>query len=199
FKRFEHPPVFHREEDTNMDELRRDCRRPPVSRDDPGIKVEEEPLIRKLFTLIFNYFCKVQNFCGTKIDYGNCLRLFKRRLRLHRLILVVMVLLLRRSDTQTLKGEDLIRESGIPYTIVMPCTLTEEPTGADLIFEQGDNITVYHITYIHWVFDGDSAHCNLGFDIGGKLGWAVSLGNGNSLTRAETGRVGLALPVSKIL
>nr|GEY79393.1 protein plastid transcriptionally active 10 [Tanacetum cinerariifolium] len=46
FKRFEHPPVFHREEDTNMDELRRDCRRPPVSRDDPGIKVEEEPLIR---------------------------------------------------------------------------------------------------------------------------------------------------------
>ncbi|GJT17834.1 protein plastid transcriptionally active 10 [Tanacetum coccineum] len=45
FKRFEYPPIFHREEDTNMDELRRDCRRPPVSRDDPGIKVEEEPLI----------------------------------------------------------------------------------------------------------------------------------------------------------
>lgn len=41
-----------------------------------------------------------------------------------------------------LQGEDLIRESGIPYTIVRPCALTEEPAGADLIFEQGDNITV---------------------------------------------------------
>lgn len=41
------------------------------------------------------------------------------------------------------KGEDLIRESGIPYTIVRPCALTEEPAGADLIFDQGDNITVF--------------------------------------------------------
>lgn len=40
------------------------------------------------------------------------------------------------------QGEDLIRESGIPYTIVRPCALTEEPAGADLIFDQGDNITV---------------------------------------------------------
>lgn len=24
-----------------------------------------------------------------------------------------------------------------------PCALTEEPAGADLIFDQGDNITVY--------------------------------------------------------
>jgi uncharacterized protein YbjT (DUF2867 family) len=39
------------------------------------------------------------------------------------------------------QGEDLIRESGIPYTIVRPCALTEEPAGADLIFDQGDNIT----------------------------------------------------------
>ncbi|KAF7149803.1 hypothetical protein RHSIM_Rhsim02G0147000 [Rhododendron simsii] len=36
---------------------------------------------------------------------------------------------------------NLIRESGIPYTIVRPCALTEEPAGADLIFDQGDNIT----------------------------------------------------------
>ncbi|PIA42112.1 hypothetical protein AQUCO_02100162v1 [Aquilegia coerulea] len=43
--------------------------------------------------------------------------------------------------TFKLKGEDLVRESGIPYTIVRPCALTEEPAGADLIFEQGDNIT----------------------------------------------------------
>ncbi|GFZ06158.1 NAD(P)-binding Rossmann-fold superfamily protein [Actinidia rufa] len=43
--------------------------------------------------------------------------------------------------TFKLKGEDLIRESEIPYTIVRPCALTEEPAGADLIFDQGDNIT----------------------------------------------------------
>ncbi|KAM3748428.1 hypothetical protein ACB098_05G108500 [Castanea mollissima] len=43
--------------------------------------------------------------------------------------------------TFKLKGEDLLRESGIPYAVVRPCALTEEPAGADLIFEQGDNIT----------------------------------------------------------
>nr|XP_009381202.1 PREDICTED: uncharacterized protein LOC103969413 [Musa acuminata subsp. malaccensis] len=43
--------------------------------------------------------------------------------------------------TYKLKGEDLLRESGIPYAIVRPCALTEEPAGADLIFDQGDNIT----------------------------------------------------------
>ncbi|WCJ27243.1 NAD(P)-binding Rossmann-fold superfamily protein [Euphorbia peplus] len=43
--------------------------------------------------------------------------------------------------TFKLKGEDVIRESGIPFAIVRPCALTEEPAGADLIFEQGDNIT----------------------------------------------------------
>ncbi|XP_058731655.1 protein HIGH CHLOROPHYLL FLUORESCENCE PHENOTYPE 173, chloroplastic isoform X1 [Vicia villosa] len=43
--------------------------------------------------------------------------------------------------TFKLKGEDLIRESGIPYAIVRPCALTEEPAGADIIFDQGDNIT----------------------------------------------------------
>ncbi|CAI9087220.1 OLC1v1021240C1 [Oldenlandia corymbosa var. corymbosa] len=43
--------------------------------------------------------------------------------------------------TYKLKGEDLIRDSGVPYSIVRPCALTEEPAGADLIFDQGDNIT----------------------------------------------------------
>ncbi|CAA3024484.1 Hypothetical predicted protein [Olea europaea subsp. europaea] len=38
-------------------------------------------------------------------------------------------------------GEDVLRESGVPYTIVRPCALTEEPAGAELIFDQGDNIT----------------------------------------------------------
>ncbi|KAJ4788979.1 NAD(P)-binding Rossmann-fold superfamily protein [Rhynchospora pubera] len=43
--------------------------------------------------------------------------------------------------TYKLKGEDVIRESGISYAIVRPCALTEEPAGADLVFDQGDNIT----------------------------------------------------------
>lgn len=42
--------------------------------------------------------------------------------------------------TWKLKGEDSLRESGIPYMIIRPCALTEETGGKELIFEQGDNI-----------------------------------------------------------
>jgi uncharacterized protein YbjT (DUF2867 family) len=42
--------------------------------------------------------------------------------------------------TWKLKGEDSLRASGIPYTIIRPCALTEELGGKELIFEQGDNI-----------------------------------------------------------
>ena len=42
--------------------------------------------------------------------------------------------------TWKLKGEDTLRVSGIPYTIIRPCALTEEPGGKELILEQGDNI-----------------------------------------------------------
>jgi uncharacterized protein YbjT (DUF2867 family) len=42
--------------------------------------------------------------------------------------------------TWKLKGEDSLRTSGISYTIIRPCALTEEPGGQELIFEQGDNI-----------------------------------------------------------
>lgn len=42
--------------------------------------------------------------------------------------------------TWKLKGEDSLRESEIPYTIIRPCALTEEPGGKELICEQGDNI-----------------------------------------------------------
>ncbi len=42
--------------------------------------------------------------------------------------------------TWKLRGEDSVRESGVPYTIVRPCALTEEPGGKALIFEQGDHI-----------------------------------------------------------
>lgn len=42
--------------------------------------------------------------------------------------------------TWKLKGEDSLRASGIPYTIIRPCALTEEAGGKELIFEQGDNM-----------------------------------------------------------
>ena len=42
--------------------------------------------------------------------------------------------------TWKLKGEDSLRASGIPYTIIRPCALTETAGGKELIFEQGDNI-----------------------------------------------------------
>ncbi|MEB3309602.1 MAG: CIA30 family protein [Snowella sp.] len=42
--------------------------------------------------------------------------------------------------TWKLRGEDVIRQSGLNYTIVRPCALTEDPEIKALIFEQGDNI-----------------------------------------------------------
>jgi len=42
--------------------------------------------------------------------------------------------------TWKLKGEDSVRESGAPYTIIRPCALTEEPGVQALIFDQGDNL-----------------------------------------------------------
>lgn len=42
--------------------------------------------------------------------------------------------------TWKLRGEDSVRESRIPYTIIRPCAMTEEPGGKALIFDQGDNI-----------------------------------------------------------
>ncbi|PQP98060.1 protein PLASTID TRANSCRIPTIONALLY ACTIVE 10 [Prunus yedoensis var. nudiflora] len=47
FNRFDFSPIFHRDEDTNPDELRRDCGRPPVPRKDPKDKPVEEPFIVK--------------------------------------------------------------------------------------------------------------------------------------------------------
>ena len=42
--------------------------------------------------------------------------------------------------TWKLKGEDALRSSGIPYTIIRPCGMTEEAGSKGLIFDQGDNI-----------------------------------------------------------
>jgi len=38
------------------------------------------------------------------------------------------------------RGEESVRASGIPYTIIRPCALTEEPGIQPLVFDQGDNI-----------------------------------------------------------
>ncbi|KAF6258399.1 complex I intermediate-associated protein 30-domain-containing protein [Scenedesmus sp. NREL 46B-D3] len=42
--------------------------------------------------------------------------------------------------TYKLAGEDAIRSSGLPFAIVRPCALTEEPAGAPLEIDQGDVI-----------------------------------------------------------
>lgn len=42
--------------------------------------------------------------------------------------------------TYKLKGEDAVRDSGIPMTIIRPCALTEEPAGAPIVVAQGDDI-----------------------------------------------------------
>ncbi|MBD2481637.1 CIA30 family protein [Planktothrix sp. FACHB-1365] len=42
--------------------------------------------------------------------------------------------------TWKLRGEEVIRSSGIPYTIIRPCALTEQPGGSVLKFAQGDTI-----------------------------------------------------------
>ena len=42
--------------------------------------------------------------------------------------------------TYKLKGEDEIRESGLPYTIIRPCALTEEAPNMPLLVDVGDTI-----------------------------------------------------------
>jgi uncharacterized protein YbjT (DUF2867 family) len=42
--------------------------------------------------------------------------------------------------TWKLRGEECLKASGIPYTIIRPCALTETAGGKELIFAQGDNI-----------------------------------------------------------
>lgn len=42
--------------------------------------------------------------------------------------------------TWKLKGENALKDSGLNYTIIRPCALTENPADKPLILEQGDNI-----------------------------------------------------------
>jgi len=43
--------------------------------------------------------------------------------------------------TWKLRGEDSVRDSGVPYTIIRPCALTEEEGGKALKSDRGDNLT----------------------------------------------------------
>ena len=60
--------------------------------------------------------------------------------------------------TYKLEGEDVIRASGVPYAIVRPCALTEEPGGMPLETDQGDVIKVVRegcgATAHEWTPDG---------------------------------------------
>jgi len=42
--------------------------------------------------------------------------------------------------TWKLRGEDCVRDSGLVYTIIRPCALTEEPATDKLFFDSGDTI-----------------------------------------------------------
>lgn len=44
--------------------------------------------------------------------------------------------------TYKLAGEDVVRGSGVPFAVVRPCALTEEPRGAPLELDQGDMVKV---------------------------------------------------------
>lgn len=42
--------------------------------------------------------------------------------------------------TYKLAGEDVVRASGVPFAVIRPVALTEEPAGAELQLDQGDTI-----------------------------------------------------------
>lgn len=46
------------------------------------------------------------------------------------------------------QGEDEVRQSGVPYAVLRPCALTEEPAGAELVISQGDTIKVICLSLI---------------------------------------------------
>lgn len=52
--------------------------------------------------------------------------------------------------TYKLAGEDCVRSSGVPYCIVRPTALTEEPLGAPLEIDQGDVIKVWGGLGFRW-------------------------------------------------
>ena len=47
---------------------------------------------------------------------------------------------MRRTLRHGAQGENVVRASGVPFAVVRPTALTEEPAGADLQVDQGDTI-----------------------------------------------------------
>lgn len=46
------------------------------------------------------------------------------------------------SVVAALQGEDVVRDSGVPFVVVRPTALTEEDAGAEVVVDQGDTIKV---------------------------------------------------------
>lgn len=71
--------------------------------------------------------------------------------------------------TWKLKGEDSVRQSGIPYAIVRPCALTEKPGGKTLQVDQGDTIkgqcSREDIAELCIQALNDSQACNVTFEV----------------------------------
>jgi uncharacterized protein YbjT (DUF2867 family) len=42
--------------------------------------------------------------------------------------------------TWKLRGEEVLKQSGLTYTVIRPCAMTEKPGGKTLVFSQGDTI-----------------------------------------------------------
>lgn len=61
--------------------------------------------------------------------------------------------------TYKLKGEDAVRNSGIPFAIVRPSALTDELGGAPLVFDQGDDLMVWHFRQTTSVIYFQASYC----------------------------------------
>jgi len=76
--------------------------------------------------------------------------------------------------TWKLRGENTIRESGVPYTIIRPCALIETPGGNGLEVAQGDNIrgqvSREDIAELCLQVLSQPQACNLIFEVKAKLG-----------------------------
>lgn len=76
--------------------------------------------------------------------------------------------------TWKLKGEDSVRQSGIPYTIIRPCALTEEPGGQTLVVDQGDNlkgkVSREDVAKLCVQALGEPQACNVTFEVKGGAG-----------------------------
>lgn len=59
--------------------------------------------------------------------------------------LLLLLLRLAWCGPRPLAGEDVLRSSGVPFAIVRPTALTDEPGGMPLEVDQGDTIKVWGV------------------------------------------------------